>query len=138
MDTPPIADGKPEIHWLSHLIELWEARDYTKALSSAVTPKGILDVLIAADGAQKVPGGYIAGGDTTLRERVTFPKLPKAARRAILTKLNSMPEGALYKDMIQHKGLWIVILRYCHVWQYSGIERLQGVVTALHNKEEVL
>ena len=81
---------------------LWGDGGYTRALSPLETPTDILRVL----------------NQHNIQDKITFPKLPRAARRAILTKLDSMPEDMLDTHMQAYRGIWITILRYIHIWEY--------------------
>ena len=94
---------------------LWEGGRYTKALSPLETPTDILRVI---------------NNQHDIQYKITFPKLTRAARRAILTKLDSMPEGVLSTHMQAYKGIWITILRYIHIWEYP-VEKVHKVYREL-------
>ncbi len=79
----------------------WEKKDWEGFVLLHKTATDVLRTLAA-----------LTGSEVSLNVPITFPRLPRPARRAILTVLERSAGTA--ENLLQYKGLWLALGRYLH------------------------
>lgn len=113
---------------------LWLQGDLDAVVSMLATPTDVLRLLAAT-----------TDSDVSLAKPVSFPKLRRSQRRAILTVLES--SSALTEDLARYRGLWLALGRGLHPGEFQkshpkcaqAFNSLRnGKIATFHSRAEVI
>ena len=99
----------------------WEQQNYLAVKQLALSATDVLRMFAA-----------LTDTDVSLSEKIRFPKMNRAARKAVLATLEK--SASLPEDIRRYKGLWLEIGRYLHPTEYAKTyPRTAEVFDALRN-----
>ena len=100
---------------------LWQEGREEDVARLAKTPTDLLRLFAA-----------LTGSDVSLGKPITFPKLSRSQRRAVLQVLEH--SSSLAEDLKRYKGLWLAVGRYLHPGAYAKSHpRCAAAFDALRN-----
>lgn len=117
---------------------LWEQENYDQVVKLAKQPTDLLRIFAAIVGAdislqKPKPVRVRKGAKPEVPQVKMFPKFPKPARRAILVRLNSMPEDILIANLWKYRGLWKDVFKSIHVGEYPQYKRIHAAAANLRD-----
>lgn len=88
---------------------LWRTGDDARLLELCTYPLDVLRLLVA-----------LSGGDISLTEKVSFPKLNRSQRRRVLGLLeNTAPDEVSDDEFVRYRGLWLALERSLHSGEFG-------------------
>ena len=98
-------------HRAVYTAHLWHQQKWDDLQEFCTDPNDILRLLV-----------QLTGGDVSLAEKVTFPKLKRAQRRRILGLLEKVGVGRFAEgQLVKYRGLWLALERSLHSGEHRRL-----------------